>query len=99
MSNVAFQLSRETPDTLTVHGELTFDTAAAALQAIHAALLETPAARLDLANVQRSDSAGLACVLAAQAEASRRGRPLNVCNMPAAMRTLARVCEVETLAG
>ena len=97
MNTGAFQLHRETPGTLGVSGVLSFDTAAAALQTIGAALAAAPVSRLDLAGVERSDSAGLACVLAVQAEARRLGRALDVDNMPAGMRALAQVCEVEAL--
>lgn len=97
MSPAAFQLQRTTPGTLGVRGVLSFDTAAAALQAIGAALAAEPVARLDLSAVERSDSAGLACLLAAQAEAQRLGRVLRIENMPAGLRALAQVCEVDTL--
>ncbi|MGN2243941.1 lipid asymmetry maintenance protein MlaB [Frateuria sp. GZRR33] len=99
MSAAAFDLHRGTPGTLGVSGVLSFDTAAAALDAIGKALGDATVSRLDLAGVQRSDSAGLACVLAAQAEARRRGRALVVDNMPAGMRALAQVCEVADLVG
>lgn len=99
MSAAAFELDRATPGTLGVSGVLSFDTAAAALEAIGAALANGSVTRLDLAGVQRSDSAGLACVLAVQAEARRLGRPLVVANMPAGMRALAQVCEVDVLVG
>ncbi|MGN2252908.1 lipid asymmetry maintenance protein MlaB [Frateuria sp. GZRe12] len=99
MSVPAFQLHRETPGTLGVSGVLSFDTAAAALQAIGAALTAAPVTRLDLGGIERADSAGLACVLAAQAQARQLGRELVVENMPEGMRALARVCEVDTLVG
>jgi phospholipid transport system transporter-binding protein len=54
-------------------------------------------ARLDLTGVHQSDSAGLACVLAVTAEADRSGRTLQVVQIPAGMRVLAQVCEVEPL--
>lgn len=93
-----FQLDTATPATLGVGGELSFDTAAAALQAIQSALADGSAAsRLDLAGVLRSDSAGLACILAVMAGAARRGRPLQVVHMPAGMQALAQVCEVDRL--
>jgi phospholipid transport system transporter-binding protein len=97
VNTAAFQLHRDTAGTLGVSGVLSFDTAAAALAAIGASLAAEPVARLDLAGVQRGDSAGLACILAVQAEARRLGRPLSVENLPAGLRALARVCEVETL--
>ncbi|KZC18305.1 sulfate transporter [Rhodanobacter sp. FW510-R12] len=92
-----FQLDTATPATLGVGGELSFDTAAAALQAIQSALADGSASRLDLAGVLRSDSAGLACILAVMAGAARRGRPLQVVHMPAGMQALAQVCEVDRL--
>ena len=92
-----FQLDTGTPGTLGVSGVLSFDTAAAALRAIRSALAAGGAARLDLTGVRQSDSAGLACVLAVAAEADRRGQALQVVRMPASMRVLAQVCEVESL--
>ena len=99
MSVAAFQLTHRPPDTLAVGGVLSFENAAAALKAIGAVLVAEPVTRLDLAGVERSDSAGLACVLAAQAQARQLGRTLHVANMPTGMRALARVCEVESLVG
>ncbi|MGN2245454.1 lipid asymmetry maintenance protein MlaB [Frateuria sp. GZRR35] len=99
MSAAAFDLHRGTPGTLGVSGVLSFDTAAAALEAIGRALADGAVVRLDLAGVERSDSAGLACVLAAQAEVRQRGRSLTVENMPEGMRALAQVCEVDDLVG
>ena len=92
-----FQLDAGTADTLAVTGELSFDTAAAALQAIQSALGDGRIKQLDLAKLSRSDSAGLACVLAAVAEARRRGHALDVVNMPSGMQALAQVCEVDDL--
>lgn len=92
-----FQLDVGTPGSLGVSGVLSFDTAAAALASIQAALTHGVLDRLDLAGVSHSDSAGLACVLAATAEAARRGHTLQVINMPAGMRVLAQVCEVDGL--
>jgi phospholipid transport system transporter-binding protein len=99
VSAAAFQLERASPDTLALSGVLSFDTAAAALKAIGAALVAEQVERLDLAGVERSDSAGLACVLAAQAQARQLGRRLVVENMPEGMRALAQVCEVDVLVG
>ena len=98
MSTTAiFQLDTSTPATLGVSGVLSFDTAGSALQAIQSSLASGRVAQLDLAGVSRSDSAGLACVLAAVADASSRGRPIQVVGMPVGMLTLAQVCEVDRL--
>ena len=92
-----FQLDAGTPGTLGVRGALSFDTAAAALQAIQSALAGGSLSRLDLAGVSHSDSAGLACVLAVKADAARRGQALQVVHMPVGMQALAQVCEVDSL--
>ncbi|MCW8807566.1 MAG: STAS domain-containing protein [Rhodanobacter sp.] len=97
ISKPEFQLDTSSADALAVSGVLSFDTAAAALLAIRAALATGRRARLDLSRVRQSDSAGLACVLASVAEASRRGQPLQVAHMPAGMLALARVCGVDEL--
>ena len=96
MSTAAFQL-QHTAGTLGVSGVLSFDTAADAMAAIKAALASGPVTQLDLSGVRHSDSAGLACILAVQAEAHRSGRPLRIQRMPEGMRALARVCEVASL--
>jgi phospholipid transport system transporter-binding protein len=94
-----FQMDTATAGTLGVSGVLSFDTAAAALQAIEAALVGAAGAvvELDLAGLDHSDSAGLACVLAAVAGADRRGQVLRVVHMPEGMKALAQVCEVDRL--
>ena len=90
----AFQLVTTEPGTLGVRGVLSFDTAAAAMQAIGAALAAGDFDRLDLGEVRRSDSAGLACVLAVVA---LPGKALRVVRMPPDMQALAKVCEVDPL--
>ncbi|WP_426703152.1 STAS domain-containing protein [Rhodanobacter sp. Col0626] len=97
MAGSGFQLDTATPATLGVSGELSFGTAAAALQAIGSALARGGVERLDLSGVSRSDSAGLACVLAVTADAARRRQPLQIVHMPAGMQALAQVCEVDRL--
>ncbi|WP_199100729.1 STAS domain-containing protein [Dyella sp. ASV21] len=85
------------PDAVKVSGELTFASAAAALDAISLSVSRDGRQVLDLGGVTRTDSAGLACVLAVVASAAEQGRPLTVRHMPEGMQLLARVCEVEGL--
>jgi phospholipid transport system transporter-binding protein len=92
-ANVA--VTRDTPDTLSVSGELTFATAQKALADVRAAVGVGHASTLDLGGVSRADSAGLACVLAILAEAPG----LTVARMPDGMRALARVSDVESMLG
>lgn len=84
-------------DTLALSGALTFANAAQMLAAAGRALREGAQTRLDLAGVSHADSAGLACVLALLAQASRDGRALSVANLPGSLRALAEVCDVGAL--
>ena len=84
-------------DTLALSGALTFATAARAFAEGSRALESGAQTRLDLAGVTRADSAGLACVLALAANASRAGSRLAVVHWPEGLRALAAVCDVETL--
>lgn len=94
MSGQGFQVVPNPPDTVSVSGALTFATAAAALEEIRAALPGRQV--LDLAGVERSDSAGLACVLAVLAPNNGKVR---VTHIPRGMQQLAKVCEVDHLLG
>lgn len=92
-----FQLSTMTPGCLGVIGVLDFSSAAAALRAIELALGDRTVVQLDLAAVTHADSAGLSCVVAVVSDAARQGRSLAVTHMPAGMKALAKVSEVDQL--
>jgi phospholipid transport system transporter-binding protein len=83
--------------TLALTGALTFATAARAYAEGGRALADGRQTRLDLGGLVHADSAGLACVLAFAAEASRAGRHLEVVNWPEGLRALAEVCDVAAL--
>lgn len=97
MSQPAFSLSSPSPDTLAVSGDLTFATAARALETARVELDRTSPTSLDLAGVSHADSAGLATVLALLAHSRTKGRPLKVTNAPAGLLALARVSGVDPL--
>lgn len=84
-------------DTLALAGALTFATAARALAAGERMLTAGAQTQLDLSGVTRADSAGLACIVALVASASRAGRALTVVNWPERLRALAAVCDVAEL--
>ena len=80
-------------DTVALRGALTFATAAQALTEARHALAGGAQTRLDLGGITRADSAGLACVLALAAAASRAGRRLQVLRWPEGLHALAAVCD------
>ncbi len=92
-----FQMDTSTQGVLAVSGVLSFETAGSALGEIQAALRGGTISKLDLAGVIRTDSAGLACIVAVVAEAERSGKTLQVTQMPVGMQALAQVCEVDQL--
>lgn len=93
----AFGVRAEAPDTLALSGALTFATAQHVLAEARAAFARQRPVTLDLAGVDRADSAGLACVLTILADASQGGPRLKVAHVPDGMRALARVSDVEAI--
>ena len=86
-------------DRLAIRGALTFDTARLASAAGLRALTASAARRLeiDFAGVTAADSAGLAVCLVWLAKAGRDGRELRLTNLPASIRSLARISGIESL--
>jgi phospholipid transport system transporter-binding protein len=52
---------------------------------------------IDLAGVTAADSAGLAVCLVWLARAERDGRELRFANLPASIRSLARISDIESV--
>ena len=86
-------------DRLAIRGALTFATARLASAAGLHAISASAARRLefDFAAVTAADSAGLAVCLVWLARAQRDGRELLFLNLPAHIRSLARISELESL--
>lgn len=97
MTAASFSLTTPAPDTLAVSGDLTFATAADALDQARAELDRGSQTVLDLGGVSHADSAGLATVLALLAHARTQGRAIKVANAPAGLQALARVSGVDEL--
>lgn len=74
-----------------LRGELTFATVPALLTASAARLPGSAALRIDLAGVQRADSAGLALLAEWLRGASARQQPITFTNAPDQLCNLARV--------
>jgi phospholipid transport system transporter-binding protein len=91
-----FRVAADVPDTVSVSGVLNFATAANALNAMRSAFAKHDRHTLDLAGVTSCDSAGLACILAALAEADQGSQQrVAVQHVPEGMQALAQVCGVE----
>jgi ABC-type transporter Mla MlaB component len=86
-------------DRLAIRGALTFATARLASAAGLRAISASSARRLevDFAGVTAADSAGLAVCLVWLGRAQRDGRELRFTNLPAHIRSLARISELESL--
>lgn len=80
---------------MAVSGALTFASVALAWRTGEARIRELRPEWLDLAGVERADSAGLACVLALLACGRQLQPQLAVCNAPESLRALARVSDAE----
>lgn len=94
---VAARCESPDSDTLALSGGLMFANAAQVFEQAGQALEHGAQRKLDLSGVTRADSAGLACVLALLAHASRAGRSLQVTHLPDSLRTLAEVCDAREL--
>jgi len=93
----SFSLTTTAPGILGVSGDLTFATAASALQAARAELDRNGQTTLDLSGITHADSAGLATLLALLAHARTQGKTLALTNTPEGLQALARVSGVEAL--
>ena len=84
-------------DRLAVRGALTFETARRASEAGLRAMTASAARRLeiDCAAVTAADSAGFAVCLVWLAWAQQDGRGLRFVNLPASIRALARISDLE----
>lgn len=84
-------------------GELSFTTVpqvwSRAMALIREDATASDAFRIDLADVERADSAGVALLLEWLREARRRGKRLQLDNMPAQMQSIARVSGLDDLLG
>ncbi|MEX1993268.1 MAG: STAS domain-containing protein [Steroidobacteraceae bacterium] len=78
-------------------GDLVFDQAARLLGAGDAAFGALPRADIDLAKVERADSAGLALLLEWSVVARDAGRTVNYLNIPPPLAALAGISEVAAL--
>ena len=84
-------------DTLRVRGELDFDSVAELWERAETPLLDESISRVDLGGVRRSNSAGVALLVEWLRQAQSRQSELIFSNMPAQMRAIVRVVDLETV--
>lgn len=86
------------PAALSVNGELNFSTVPALLERGSALLAgRAGAIRLDLGGVTRADSAGLALLIEWLRVARRNHASIEIRNMPAQLRAIARVSGLDAI--
>jgi phospholipid transport system transporter-binding protein len=85
------------PGHLAVRGELDFDTAPAALARGLALIGDARECEVDLSALSSGDSAGLAVLIEWLASARRRGTRLRYTGVPAQMRAISRISDLEEL--
>ena len=91
------RLAAAGPGRFELSGEVGFDDAARLLAEGEAAFGNLPEVELDLARVERADSAGLALLLEWSLAARAAGRELRYRNMPPAIASLAGISDVAEL--
>jgi len=80
-----------------VSGDLTFTTAASGIGMTDELFAEMAQLDLDLSEVTRSDSAGLALLIEWMRQAKKVNKPIRFFNMPAQMLALAEASGMEEL--
>ena len=90
--------ARRTADgVVQLSGELGLDTVAALAERAPELFAGCTSARIDLAGVERADSAGLALLLAWQRAALRDGCSLTFHHVPASLLAIADTCGVDAV--
>jgi phospholipid transport system transporter-binding protein len=92
-----FAIEPAGPGRLEASGELTFATAAKALERGAGLIGQGGECLVDLSRVQSGDSAGIAVLIEWLATAQARGTTLRYENIPAQMLAIARISDLEDL--
>jgi len=83
--------------TLSVHGELDFDSVAALLNATDPQFATDPPTRVDLGGVSRANSAGVALLVEWLILTRRHDQELAFINVPAQMQAIIALADLDTL--
>jgi phospholipid transport system transporter-binding protein len=93
----ACSIDAAAPGRLALQGDLDFDNAPAALARGLALLGDAKDCEIDLSGLSSGDSAGLAVLIEWLSSARRRGATLRYTGVPAQMRAIAKISELEDL--
>jgi phospholipid transport system transporter-binding protein len=80
-----------------VHGAMTFESAKTLLQQSETLFASLPEMEIDLAGVEKADSAGLALMLEWVARAAESNAKLMFTAVPEAIHSIAHLCQIESL--
>ena len=80
---------------LEIHGDLNFDSVPALWQSCCVTFAEHDQLNIDLSEVVRSDSAGLALLVECLKQAHQTGKTVRFYNIPAQMLAIARVSSLD----
>lgn len=78
-------------------GELSFRSVPELLETSLEMIREVPEITVDLADVERSDSAGVALLVEWMREVRRQGKSITYLNIPSQMLAIARVSSLDTV--
>ena len=84
-------------DTLRVQGDLDFDSVVGLLTATETWFADAALSRIDLGEVSRSNSAGVALLVHWLRLAQNHERELDIVNIPAQMWAIIKIVDLETL--
>jgi phospholipid transport system transporter-binding protein len=91
------RLEAVTAGRLKLVGELSFRSVPELLDTAPAMIGEVPEITVDLADVQRSDSAGVALLVEWMRAVRRQGRSITYLNIPSQMLAIARVSSLDSV--
>lgn len=84
-------------DTLRVQGDLDFDSVVALWDMTESLFATDPPTRIDLRGVSRANSAGVALLVAWLGRVQRRQQTVAFINVPAQMRAIIEVADLDTV--
>ena len=89
------RLQREAPGRWRLQGELSYETVPSLAERVDEVFADRDQVQIDLGEVRRADSAGVALLVEWMMEANRRKVPIRYLNIPSQMLAIARVSSLD----